>query len=229
MTALAADFGPAFPPGLERFGQTLHAADPAAVPVTELLRPQPLAQAVELYSAGLGSVDHRAALSMWSQYYLLALVPAAVASCLVPGAPVPLDAAGMGAQLTPQGLPHAFCVSACTAGEPSLGRATTLLRRHLGPVACGLAAAGLPQRVFWCNAAAKLAWTLQVVAAAPGTLAPLCQALAARDWCDGEANPLHGLLDGEGRLCRRVCCLRYRLPGFTACGSCPRGVRPARN
>lgn len=223
----AADFGAAFPAGMERFGRTLGGAGPDPTPVTRLCRGPCLDRAVGTYRACHPAADGRACLSMWSQYYALALVPAAVASCVAVDAAVSLDAAHMAVGLTPQGLPDTFSVTWAPAIPPA-ERLTELVRMHLEPVVAALAVAGLPRRVAWTNAAAKFAWALATISAPPERLDAARAALSAAALPDGSANPLHGILDREGHLHRRVCCLRHGLPGFALCQTCPLHRRSAR-
>lgn len=227
MTAALAQLGRAFPPELARFGQTLRVSDPGGVTLPDLLRPARLAQVLTRYAAGFPGSDPRAVLSLWSQYYLLTLVPAAVAAALVAGRELPVALDGMAATLSESGQPTSLCLphAGCAAGQACpLLRLTPLLRTHLRPLADRLAQAGLPARVLWGNAGSVLAWTLGVVAARPDQVETVRHALAEECWVDGGANPFRAVLARHGAcgLSRRVCCLRYRLPGLPDCPDCPR-------
>ena len=169
--------------------------------------------------------------SYWAQHYLLALIPATVATALVMRRDLPVALDGMAAVLSADAQPMALCLPhpgcATAASCPAL-RLAPLLRTHLEPLARELAAAGLPPRVLWGNAAAVLSWTLGVVAAPTGEADVVWQALGATCWADGGDNPFRPVLSRSGcGLARRVCCLRYRLPGIAECPDCPRNNRAA--
>jgi ferric iron reductase protein FhuF len=56
-------------------------------------------------------------------------------------------------------------------------------------------------------------------------VAAVREALCGACWADGGPNPLCPVLARRENGCgpgRRVCCLRFRLPGVDACGDCPR-------
>lgn len=222
-------WGWAFPERFARFGQTLRLPEQGALPLPDLLRPAGLARVMARYAASFPGGDRRAVLSMWSQRYLLALVPAVVAAALVARRDLPVALDGMGVVLSEAGQPTALCLP--HAGCPSAAscpaaRLTPLLRAHLQPLIQGLAAAGLPPRVLWGNAGATLAWTLDVIAAPADQAAVARQALEGACWVDGGTNPLYPVLSRGGcGLGRRVCCLRCRLPGVTRCPDCPQAGR----
>ena len=214
----------AFPPALARFGRTLCPMRADAVSCAELFAPPALQAAAAAHATTYapGGADARAALSFWSQHYLLALVPAAVAAALAAAHDLPVAAEGMAVVLAPTGLPEWLCLpggGGATTVDCPVARLTPLLRGHLEPLADGLARAGLPPRVFWSNTGHVLGWALRVVDA-PGC-GQVRDAMAAAAWVDGGGNPIASAL-AENGCSRRVCCLRYRLPGIAACGSCPR-------
>ena len=229
-TLPAEEMSAAFPAAFERFGRTLRVGHPGvgtgAVPCPVLFCPGALAAACGTYAATLApsGADRRATISLWSQYYLLALVPAVVAAALAAEHDLPVDASGMGAVLASSGLPDCLCLphgGRRTAVSCPVSRLTPLLRGHLQPLAAALAGAGLPQRVFWSNAAQVLVWSLCTVSAPGAACGAVSHAATRPDWADGSPNPFAPALAGDGRS-RRVCCLRYRLPGITLCPGCPR-------
>lgn len=222
--AIATDW--AFPPQFAAFGRTLRLGAPDAIGLPELFAPARLGPVARRYAARYPGGDARAVLSMWSQHYLLALIPAAAAAILAAGREVPIAFGGMAATLTETGQPDALCVpheGREAAGSCPAACLTPLLRAHLEPLAARLGAAGLPARVFWGNAGAALAWTLEVVALVPRQREAVRAALGAACWVDGGPNPLCPVLACGGcTLRRRVCCLRFRLPGTAMCPDCPR-------
>ena len=85
-------------------------------------------------------------------------------------------------------------------------------------------------RLYWNNAAVYLDWILGEIAAHPlamdGLAAEASRLLSDRERPDGTPNPLFDPIqtieeDGEAKRWRRLCCLRYRLPEITECGTCP--------
>lgn len=180
MTSPDREWGWAFPERFAGFGRTLHPPGQGELPLPELLRPAGLARVVARYAASFPGGDRRAVLSMWSQHYLLALIPAAVAAALAARQDLPVALDGMGAVLSETGQPTALCLP--QLGRPSATscpalRLTPLLRSHLQPLIQDLAAAGLPPRVLWGNAGAALAWTLDVIAAPADQVAAVRQAM----------------------------------------------------
>jgi ferric iron reductase protein FhuF len=197
-------------------------SEPEAIPLPDLLQPASMDGLMARYTALFPGGDRMAVLSMWSQYYLLALVPAVVEAALSHRA-LPVALEGMTATLSDTGQPRSLglpdegCAGICVASC-----LTPLIRIHLQPLAVCLAQAGLPPRVLWGNAAAVLTWAL--ANAAPGETADVSRALMDKHWVDGGANPLCTVLacDGGCVFSRRVCCLRFRLPGMAICPGCPK-------
>lgn len=229
MTALGDMLDGVFPSQFAGLGRTLRLPEQGAVPLPDLLRPAGLAPVAARYAASFPGGEHRAILSFWSQHYLLALVPAAVAAALAAQRNLPVALDGMAAVLSDTGQPAALCVphpGCAAAASCPAARLTPLLRTHLHPLAQALAVAGLPPRVLWGNAGAVLAWTLGVIAAPADRVAAVRRALGSACWADGGSNPLCPVLSCSGcGLGRRVCCLRHRLPGMAECPDCPRARR----
>lgn len=222
MTALQMEA--AFPPAYARFGRTLCAPRPDAMPLTALFQPAALTELAGRYvgSFAPGS-DRRAVLSMWSQYYLLALIPAAVAAALALRLDLPVTAVGMGVVLAPGGLPECLCLPHAGCGSQQdcpVRRLAPLLHGHLRPLAEALDGAGLPARVVWSNAGHVLVWSLGVVGGPEAERQAVRAAITAPDWAAAGGNPFAAAVRGAA-LTRRVCCLRDRL-GMATCSTCPR-------
>ncbi len=183
--------------------------------------------------------DRRAVVSLWTQWYFgILIVPTAAAILhLDRDLPVGLDEVGLAFRpdgrletliLAHDGLAH----DGTSRASIGAGRFTRLVTEHIDPLVRELARTfGVSRRLLWANAAVMLGWTLaQVEQTGSACCAALseCRALLDErtDAC-GRANPLCGVLcpvsraDGGGAR-RRVCCLRYRLPGMPSCGDlCP--------
>ncbi|QRM54193.1 siderophore-iron reductase FhuF [Sinorhizobium sp. BG8] len=87
---------------------------------------------------------------------------------------------------------------------------------------------GVSQRLLWNNAAAYLSWIVGEIEVFGGAQSPCGKCLMENEcWSDGKRNPLYGTIrtcekDGNCFSCRKVCCLRYALPGVCGCGNlCP--------
>ena len=204
------DLSGAFPPEWGAFGRSLRPPTPGALPLPRLL---------EQLRGAAGGVPRSATVSMWSQRYLLALVPPVLAAglCTDRAPPLHLDAAAIlpGAD----GMPDAVCLPGLDRRGPTdlTGR---LLRRHLVPLADRLMEAGLPAPVLWSNAGYVIAWSLRTIG---GTDAAALLARLQSPFWNGQANPLpprvRAALAGSGRS---ACCLRFRLPSVARCSDCPR-------
>lgn len=142
-----------------------------------------------------------------------------------------------------------FSAPSCPRPPQAGSRLAPLVDGHLAPLIDALARhTRLSPRVFWSNAGNHIEWMLTAVAAFPD--APLAAVTArldearamlkARHRTDGRPNPLYlpvryldarpaaatrptardGLPEPPWRQ-RRVCCVRYLLPGTELCGNCP--------
>ncbi len=108
---------------------------------------------------------------------------------------------------------------------------------HAEPVITAIAAnAGVAPKLLWNNVAAYLSWILKEIAhrhepaLVEGGLALLNDA----EWPGGGRNPMFGMIRMARQQCglefarRKVCCLRYNLPGVGGCGeACPLPDRAA--
>lgn len=186
------------------------------------------------FAASQPQAPRGAIVSLWSQYYFASLCLPLAASVLVTGRMfMPLD--GSGVVFDDQGKPAAIQLSIPKTPrnlpELSLYQA---MNDHLIPLAAVLAqAGGISQRVIWGNACHYLEWLTNWLAederlSCEG--ARQSRLFIDRDHLpDGRVNPLKGAIryEGPGRLPelrrRKVCCLRYCIPGTATCGGlCPK-------
>lgn len=200
-----------------------------AVPLCDFLAGDGFDRVLDRFAEAQGGVDRRAAASFWSLYYFSALaIPYVVARRGETALPVDLDA--MTIALAEDGLPRAF-------GLPHEGDwretgglvdcVTPLVQGHLARVvALFKEKAGISAKLAWNNAAVYIDYAFNATDLSPPEgddhwpARPLfeCPHLA-----DGSRNPFHGCLrheteDGQTHCRRKVCCLRYRLPGVPGCG-----------
>lgn len=209
-------------------------ADGPHVPCRDLLTEDGFQSAVRQLLDRHQGVDRRAVLSVWSMYYFshLAIGPAVLWLMFRRAAPLSPDALDLRLDAA-TGLPETIVVrdpSAPVPAETMHHAFEALIFDHAAPLIGQFGRAGLSPRLLWTNLAVYLEWIIRELG---GKLDPRLAEeglalLECERWPDGRTNPLHGLL---GRMCenggeeftrRRVCCLRYVLPGVPSCGMiCP--------
>ncbi|WEX76439.1 siderophore-iron reductase FhuF [Sinorhizobium numidicum] len=186
-------------------------------------------RALTTYAEASGGTDRRAVASMWSLYYFSCLtIPYVVARVLDRQAlPVAFDK--MTVALSADGLPRAFGVS--TAGdwrddgeEEIFSVLTPLMEEHLAKVVGHLKAfGGISPKLAWNNAAVYIDYALRTAGTEP--LSKHADTMIGlKSMPNGAPNPFFDCLRHEEedgtRVCRRkICCLRYLLPGIPSCGS----------
>ncbi|MFB9222630.1 siderophore-iron reductase FhuF [Paracoccus cavernae] len=193
-----------------------------------------LSPLIDRFAAHQPDSPRHALVSLWSQYYFATLCLPLMAQVLANGrdriavgdSAVVLDGEGK-----PAALRIAATQAVCAPCETPLD---PLLCDHLVPVTRALAAlGGISDKVIWGNAAHYLEWFigwLESRGCLPeATMAGLSRFLERDRLPDGWANPLKGAIRYEGGRAvpelrrRKVCCLRYVIPGMVTCGGlCPR-------
>lgn len=226
MSSIHPALSSAFPPPFAEFGRTLGLPCADATPLPDLLAGSRLPVIAARYAASFPGAGTQAALSLWSHYYLLALVPCATAAALAVQRELPLALGGMSVVLTGEGHPCRLCLphdGRDSAEACPVQRLAPLLFEHLVPLCEALAATGLSKLIFWSNAAAVLSWSLDVVSGPEGERAALRASMSAIEWVDGVPNPFRPVI-GSDPSQRRICCLRFRLqqpcPGCPKTGGC---------
>ncbi|MEW9612511.1 siderophore-iron reductase FhuF [Shinella sp. S4-D37] len=189
---------------------------------------------VARFEAPFGAADRRAAISLWSQYYFAALIVPTVAVAVRLGRTLPIEITRIHMRITEDGTPTAFLLA--SDGEPideaDPAPLSVLLENHLVPFIETMSSAfGVTERLLWSNAATILAWSLSEAgkdgAKSGRGLQHGFSMLNAEILPNGRRNPLFGqvryLLENDMPVRRRrVCCLRYLLPGEeTCCSLCP--------
>jgi ferric iron reductase protein FhuF len=224
-------FADLFRGDLARFAGKLVAADdprPAAT-LSSFLREGGLDAALTNFAATCPGADRRAVASMWSLWYFATLIPPLVIASLLLDRAFDPAIGRTGIALTPDGRASAFVLA--DGGRPrqaAICRFAPLVTDHLAPLVAAVAPlTGLSPRVLWCNAGNTFDWTQREMAARFPVPDDAARFMASRSLPDGTANPLFDSIrlvrEGETSLRRRrICCLRYLLPGQTGCGSlCP--------
>lgn len=179
---------------------------------------------LDAFAARFHDPDRAALVSFWSLYYLAPLIVPSTAALLCRDRILPVgfeelglatSETGIAAFLLPHGAPR-------TAGAC---RFETLVDGHLAPFAALCASrTGLSPRIVWANAAAILDWALGELEGVDTVAEARAEARALLDGGAGACRLAYRLRrDAQGACVRRVCCLRYRLPGVPDCGAlCPR-------
>ncbi|MBY5778716.1 siderophore-iron reductase FhuF [Rhizobium leguminosarum] len=185
------------------------------------------------YAQKFPGSDRRAIVSMWTLYYFSMLTIAPSVHMFVHRIGLPLGIDRLSLVCNEQtGEPEAFVMS----GKPEVtsdpaGELHRLMLGHAQPVIAAIAAnAGVAPKLLWNNVAAYLSWILNEIAHrhepvhVEGGLALLEEA----QWPGGGRNPMFGMIRIARQQCglefarRKVCCLRYNLPGVGGCGeACP--------
>lgn len=200
----------------------------ATVAARDLLESDRLAETLRVFGESHADADARAVASMWACWYLGVLVPPAVAACVLLDEAPAVAVDDIAFALTPAGAVSGvqFSERPSDAGCRTT-RLTAFLDGHLIPFTEVMAErCGLSRNLSWCNAAAYFAWTAAVLERQCGK-PEASHFLGSATLGDGRPNPLHDRIriveeDGCAIPRRRVCCLRYLLPGVPGCGSvCP--------
>ncbi|WP_323118189.1 siderophore-iron reductase FhuF [Burkholderia alba] len=210
--------------------------DTAGIALTALVSHRAeLLDAMRALYGGDAELHARALLSQWSKYYFGLAAPAGVLAAALLGRPLDLSPDRVRLVLR-AGMPAALYLDPAALGEPDddPARRYAPLVAHLDAVIGMLAGmTRIAPRVLWSNAGNLLDYLLDQCAQLPGG----ARAPADAAWlfgplgADGDANPLRtpvrvrqprsALLPNPFRA-RRVCCVRYEIPGETQlCASCP--------
>ncbi|WP_449310485.1 siderophore-iron reductase FhuF [Pseudochelatococcus sp. B33] len=193
------------------------------------------------YGRRYPSADRRAVVSMWTQYYFGVLLTASTVQRLVHRRRLRL---GLNELVLSSNAaysePAAFVLpeSGTDGDDESIERdLLTILDNHVAPLSVSIAAnTGLSPRLLWNNVAGYLDWIIREIGRqVDPTLAERALPILDRpEWPEGRRNPMFGMLratrdnQGEWILQRKVCCLRYCLPGVAGCGEvCPLPSRRA--
>ncbi|MDX7951908.1 siderophore-iron reductase FhuF [Lichenihabitans sp. Uapishka_5] len=172
--------------------------------------------------------DRQAVMSFWSQFYFARLTIVLTTFCLAADRPLPLDFAGLKVRFCPQkGTPLCFHLGCGGPARPADALVRSLYDEQIaGTVACLKRHSGLSARLYWENVGSYGMWILGEMArlqAAPCPAADLL--LADLQWPRTGCTMLPHMKSAarEARPAeRRVCCLRYRLPGVSRCvQGCP--------
>ncbi|MBB3540524.1 MULTISPECIES: siderophore-iron reductase FhuF [unclassified Rhizobium] len=198
---------------------------PDGVPLPSFFGNGGFEQAIGRYATACGDSDRRAVVSMWSLYYFSALSIPYVLARRLAAQELPVAFDDMTIALQDNGLPRAFGVphrgrNARNGEEDGFEAIGPLLEEHLPEAIRRLTACGVSAKLCWNNAAVYLDYVLRLTLPPEG---PDLTVFVRGCLPDGGVNPLCGSLryveeDGERVARRKICCLRYMLPGVQSCG-----------
>lgn len=229
------DLAGCFTGPLERFAGSIRADDGAPhLAGRRLLEHATLRDLIDRFAATQPGGEPRAVVSMWSQWHFSNVVVPATVARLLAGLSLPVALEHGRFALHDNGCTAGVLIPSdapLESGAPGASFAG-LIEAHLTPLIALLAGHfGVSAKLLWNNAAVSLAWTVQQCAEHPSVdragLTEAQETLTAALTPAGDRNPFSGALRPSPlapiESCqRKICCLRYLLPGMADCGSfCP--------
>ncbi|MGP1615398.1 MAG: siderophore-iron reductase FhuF [Pollutimonas bauzanensis] len=206
-----------------------------SIPLRDLQKHEGFERVLREYGVDYPDGDRRALASEWSKLYFIRLLPPVLAAAIMLDRRLSLDVDRieivLGARAEPLAfkLPDAGDVCVPTLGDP-FAAFVPLLDHHLEPMINAWARhSKLSPRVFWSNAGNYFEWLVNALTARASAdqVAPARAILASPHRPDGRPNRLFRPLryiDQDVNTPwrqRRVCCVRYLLPGMALCANCP--------
>lgn len=213
-------------------GLALPGEHESSIAACDLLDGGCIEEILHRYAGTYPGADRRAIVSMWTQWHFGILIVPATAAILLLERELPLSLEHVKVALSEEGRTAAIVVpDEGKRWTGAQGRFSSVFEGHIEPLVEHFSETfRVSRRLLWTNAAAAFEWALQQ--AEP--LHPCREAVSeGRAWLErrtmagGRPNPMYGAVlpcgqDGEAQRRRKVCCLRYLLPGFEDCGSlCP--------
>lgn len=211
-------------------------------PATDLVSAEGLARLLSEYQKAHSGGDQRALISLWSKHYFAKLIVPVTAANLLAGHELPVALDEVEVIMGEGGVPEAFRLP--HGGQPfqetpenPFERFRELMDNNFSPLIDGWCDhIKISRRVLWSNAATyfeRLICTLEASGVEHQTLADGRQLIELDKRPSGHtnlmANPVRYVERGETSeplRQRRLCCIRYRLPGLPLCGNCPHIDRP---
>jgi ferric iron reductase protein FhuF len=201
------------------------------IPLPEFFANGGFERSINRYAEVSKGEDRRAVVSMWSLYYFAGLTIPYILARRLAGQLLPVAFEEMSIALHDDGLPRAFGVhhrgSIGEAGEADdFGTVGPLLDSHLAEIVSRLKVCGIAPKLCWNNAAVYIDYTLRLTDpdSVAGRPAPDLPLFVRGCLPNGGPNPFCGSVrqvedGGEMIQRRKICCLRYMLPGVPSCGN----------
>ncbi|MGO1691582.1 MAG: siderophore-iron reductase FhuF [Marinobacter sp.] len=212
------------------------------IPATDLVSEEGLRRLLCEYQKSHSGDDQRALISLWSKHYFAKLIVPVAAANLIAGHELPVALDKIEVIMGEGGVPAAFRLphggqSFQVTPENPFERFRELMDNNFSPLIDGWCDhIKISRRVLWSNAATyfeRLVRSLEAGGVPHQTLADGRQLIELNKRPSGHLNPMANPVRyvERGETCeplrqRRLCCIRYRLPGLPLCGNCPHIDRP---
>ncbi|OEC33741.1 ferric iron reductase protein FhuF [Pseudomonas cuatrocienegasensis] len=234
---MIASLAPLFCGPLAEHAEKLQLADPQAPALAGslLFKPSYFAEFIGTLAERHATGDLLALTSIWSKWYFSSFMASTLAANLLLQRSLPIALDDIGVVLSTQDRPLGLRLpndGSALLPCPPFERLRTLIEAHLEPAIEVFAEVSRASpRLFWSNAGNTFEFVtsrleLHPLASADCT-APARAVLNSRLRPDGRRNPLFAPVHyrdigtDEPQRLRRICCIRYRLPGIGYCSSCP--------
>lgn len=204
------------------------------IPCRDLCEPGQFEATINRYATRFAGTDRRAAVSVWTMYYFSHLVVSPLVFWLAHKRLLKLGSNNLTARLDRETvLPVGFIVEDPGKQASSASVFDVMdhaIFRHAKPLIDTISEqAGLSPKLLWSNVAVYADWVIrEICTSMPDRRGAAMALLDCKAWPDGTPNPLFGWMrqerapDGTCFSQRRICCLRYILPGVPGCGMvCP--------
>ncbi|MXQ14250.1 siderophore-iron reductase FhuF [Microvirga makkahensis] len=215
-------------------GLALPGEHPSSIPCRDLLDAGVTEGLMDRFAEVHPGGDRRALVSMWAQWHFGALIIPTTAAIVFLDRDLPVALDQVSIALHEGGQTAAIVLPDDGASQRAGGtnRFARLFSGHVEPLIRHLADRfRVSPRMLWNNAADIFEWTLQQARADdranPAALDEGRGLLESRASADGQGSPMGGLIkylphENERIRRRKLCCLRYLLPGVECCGGiCP--------
>ncbi|MBA8840955.1 siderophore-iron reductase FhuF [Ochrobactrum sp. RH2CCR150] len=207
----------------------------AIIPCSDLTDAAVFSEVIERFASSFPGGDRRAIISMWTMYYfsIVSITPTVLRLVCGKRLPLKLDRTVLvckPANAAPTALLLDHSGDDANAPERTFDL-LALMRDHIEPLIEAICTnAKVAPKLLWNNVAGYYSWIVDEI----GTHVNPDLGLAGRAlldeplWPDGGKNPMYGMMRTAQPACgnaivqRKVCCLRYTLPGVAGCGQlCP--------
>lgn len=211
------------------------AAPDRAKTLAEWAKPTELSSLLAVYSdhiyrnQPLQPRENKPLISLWAQWYIGLLVPPLMLALLTEESAIALSPDHFRVEFHETGRAACFWVDVHhdlrASQKPTVDRMDNIVMQMLMPVVEALEATGeINGKLIWSNTGYLINWYLGEMIALLGEdqvnlLRQRC--FFAKTLANGQDNPLwRTVVMRDGRLVRRTCCQRYRLPDVQQCGDC---------
>ncbi|HDT6547075.1 TPA: siderophore-iron reductase FhuF [Kluyvera ascorbata] len=173
--------------------------------------------------------ENKPLISLWAQWYLGLMVPPLMLALLTEESAIAVSPEHIHVEFHETGRAACFWVDVRhdlrASQKPLVERMDHLVIQGITPVIEALEATGdINGKLIWSNTGYLINWYLGEMMALLGEeqVNQLRQRyFFSKTLVNGQDNPLwHTVVVREGRLARRTCCQRYRLPDVQQCGDC---------